>query len=364
MSPVEQMHGASVELKHVSKSFAHHAVVCDVSLKVERGEFFSLLGPSGCGKTTTLRVIAGFERPDSGEILYDGERRAGAPAYARDVNLVFQQYALFPHMTVEGNIAFGLEMKRLPTVEIRRRVQQTLEWVHLVGFERRYPGQLSGGQQQRVALARAIITEPSVLLLDEPLGALDLKLRQAMQLELKNLQRRLGLSFIHVTHDQEEALAISDRIGVMHRGRVLQIGTPDEIYERPATRFVAEFIGESNLLEGRVTGREGGRTLVDVHGVVVRVATNGIGDKVLLSLRPERISLSDASARTDNCVPGVVEDGLYLGTDTRYSVRVAKELLLTVREQNVGRAPYRRGQTVYASWRAETVSLVAPDPPT
>jgi spermidine/putrescine transport system ATP-binding protein len=356
------MHGASVELSRVFKSFGHHAVVRDVSLRIERGEFFSLLGPSGCGKTTTLRLIAGFERPDSGELLYDGERHRDVPAYAREVNLVFQHYALFPHMTVERNVAFGLEMQQVSATDIQRRVRDTLELVHLNGFENRYPRELSGGQQQRVALARAIVTEPSILLLDEPLGALDLKLRRAMQLELKALQRRLGLTFIHVTHDQDEALAMSDRIAVMHHGRVLQVGTPDEIYERPATRFVAEFIGESNLFEGRESGRDGVSAVMDVQGVTVRVGANGSGAPTLLAIRPEKISLSATVTTADNCVPGVVEDSLYLGTDTQYSIRVAPQWLLTVREQNLGHAHYGRGETVYASWRADAATPVAFDP--
>lgn len=341
------MRGASVELINVSRSFSHQPVVRDVSLHIERGEFFSLLGPSGCGKTTTLRLIAGFEQPDAGEIRYDGERRT-QPAYVRDVNLVFQQYALFPHMTVQQNVAFGLEMQRLSTTEISRRVRETLELVHLGGLEARYPKQLSGGQQQRVALARAIVTEPSILLLDEPLGALDLKLRKAMQLELKSLQRRLGLTFIYVTHDQEEALAMSDRIAVMHRGRVLQVGTPGEIYERPATRFVAEFIGESNLIES-VRAREAS----------LRVPQ---ADAAMFAIRPEKISLAIESITADNCLRGVVEDSLYLGTDTQYSVRTDVGLVLAVREQNLGHAPHRRGDEVYANWPAQAASPVAPDP--
>jgi spermidine/putrescine transport system ATP-binding protein len=361
------MRGASVELADVSKSFAHHPVVRDVSLKIGRGEFFSLLGPSGCGKTTTLRLIAGFERPDRGEIRYDGKLRDDAgrdqPAYVRDINLVFQHYALFPHMSVAGNVAFGLEMERLPAVEIQRRVREALELVHLVGLEARYPKQLSGGQQQRVALARAIVTEPSILLLDEPLGALDLKLRKAMQLELKSLQRRLGLTFVHVTHDQEEALAMSDRIAVMHNGRVLQVGTPGEIYERPATRFVAEFIGESNLLEGQVTGRNGTSATVAVNGITLEVVARDLAERVNLLIRPEKISLGTTAGPAANCVAGTIEDSLFFGTDTQYCVRVGESLRLTVRQQNLGHAPYCRGDRVYASWSAEAISPIAADPP-
>jgi len=354
------MQGASVELKDVSKSYGHQPVVRGVSLAIERGEFYSLLGPSGCGKTTTLRLIAGFETPDAGAILYNGEPRS-TPAYADDVNLVFQHYALFPHMTVERNVAFGLEMKKLASAEIRRRVQHTLELVHLDGMQARYPKQLSGGQQQRVALARAIVTEPRMLLLDEPLGALDLKLRKAMQSELKALQRRLGLTFVYVTHDQEEALAMSDRIAVMHQGRVLQVGAPGEIYERPATRFVAQFIGESNLLDGDVTGRDGSSAIVNAGGVVFRAVAPG-ERSVLLALRPEKISLTATPQQGVNSLPAVIEDSMYLGTDVQYRVRVQEKLVLQVRRQNLGRPAYRSGDQVYANWDPPAAVPVAPDP--
>jgi spermidine/putrescine transport system ATP-binding protein len=256
----------AVELREVSKRFGEVEAVHQVSLQIREGEFFSLLGPSGCGKTTTLRMIAGFERPDAGEILIRGQRMNEVPPFHRPVNTVFQHYALFPHMTVFENVAFGLEMKRLPREEIRRRVAEALRLVRLTGLENRYPRQLSGGQQQRVALARALVNRPAVLLLDEPLGALDLKLRKEMQLELKNLQHQVGITFIYVTHDQEEAMTMSDRIAVMNQGRVLQVGTPVEIYERPATRFVADFIGETNFLEGRLVAFEEGYARVEVEG--------------------------------------------------------------------------------------------------
>lgn len=359
MSPIRHIHGASVELKEVVKSYAHQPVVRGVSFNVKGGEFFSLLGPSGCGKTTTLRLIAGFETADEGDILYNGERRV-APAYADELNLVFQHYALFPHLTVERNIAFGLEMKKLGAAEIHRRVREVLELVHLDGLQARYPKQLSGGQQQRVALARAIVTQPSILLLDEPLGALDLKLRKAMQLELKSLQRRLGLTFIYVTHDQEEALAMSDRIAVMHRGRVLQVGTPNDIYERPATRFVAEFIGESNLLDGRVIGRDGAHAVVDINGVTIRITAGAMGPVTLL-IRPEKIILAAEPMPGQNCVSGVVEDNLYLGTDVQYRVRVQQDLFLNVRKQNLGRPPHSAGERVYACWDAHDARALASD---
>lgn len=322
----------SVELREISKRFGQTTVVDRVMLQIYKGEFFSLLGPSGCGKTTTLRIIAGFESPDSGELLIKGSPATHTPPQERDVNLVFQNYALFPHLSVEQNVAFGLEMQRLSKALIRERVGKALELVRLSGLGARFPHQLSGGQQQRVALARALVTEPSVLLLDEPLGALDLKLRQEMQLELKRLQRELKITFLYVTHDQEEALKISDRLAVMHQGRVLQVGTPQEIYERPATRFVADFIGESNFLEGRVVHTAGTRAVVQIGLLQTNVFTDSplqVNQTVTLALRPERIQL---------CLPdegngtwtGLVEELLYAGKETRYRVRVSPEIILTV----------------------------------
>jgi len=246
----------AIELVGVEKQFASVAgdvrAVEHVDLRIDEGEFFSLLGPSGCGKTTTLRMIAGFEEPTNGQILLHGRDMVGVPPYRRDVNMVFQQYALFPHMDVFENVAFGLRRKKVPKDEIRRRVTETLQLVELEGREKRRPRQLSGGQQQRVALARALVNRPRALLLDEPLGALDLKLRQAMQLELKRIQREVGITFVYVTHDQEEALTMSDRLVVMNAGRIEQLGSPRELYERPGTRFVANFIGTSNIVTGRL----------------------------------------------------------------------------------------------------------------
>jgi spermidine/putrescine transport system ATP-binding protein len=357
------MQGASVELRAIGKSFDGHPAVVDVTLAVERGEFFSLLGPSGCGKTTLLRLIAGFEIPSCGEILLDGAPVTGLPPRHRPLNLVFQHYALFPHMSVYKNVAFGLEMLKLPQAEIEQRVRQVLDLVHLSGLEKRYPKQLSGGQQQRAALARAIVTEPPVLLLDEPLGALDLKLRKAMQLELKNLQRRLGLTFIHVTHDQEEALAVSDRLAVMYAGRVLQIGTPEAIYEHPKSRFVADFIGEANLFEGEVKARAGAYARVAVNGVefnaYVRSEAVSAGSPVLLTLRPEKIALDrQPLAEGDNSFLGRIEEAVYLGTDTRYTVRLGDRLRVTVRQQNHTGERLARGESVYLSWSALSSHLL------
>src|SRR5689334_667238 len=253
----------AVELQDVTKQFTGFTAVKNTSLVIRQGEFFSMLGPSGCGKTTTLRMIAGFEHPTSGIIRLLGQDIQGKPAHQRNVNMVFQNYALFPHLSVFDNVAFGLEVKRIDRGEIRQRVTEALEMVRLPGLERRKPRELSGGQQQRVALARALVNRPAVLLLDEPLGALDLKLRKEMQLELKRLQREVGITFIYVTHDQEEALTMSDRIAVMHRGEVLQVDQPSLIYECPATRFVADFIGVTNFLEGRLVSQSSGESLVE-----------------------------------------------------------------------------------------------------
>ncbi|GBD15196.1 Spermidine/putrescine import ATP-binding protein PotA [bacterium HR26] len=360
---------ADVELRNVSKVFDNSVVaVDDVSLEIEPGEFFSLLGPSGCGKTTTLRMIAGFEMPTSGEIYIEGRPMGETPPFRRNVNTVFQNYALFPHMTVAENVAFGLRMKRVPRDEIARRVREALQLVRLAGFEDRYPRQLSGGQQQRVALARALINRPRVLLLDEPLGALDLKLRKEMQLELKHLQMTVGITFIYVTHDQEEALTMSDRIAVMNAGRVLQVGTPLEIYERPSSRFVADFIGESNFLEGRVTGLNGQQVtvVIDDRVPVPARAQDGlaVGEQVTVAIRPEKIRLRPPGMeRTDGCVRGRVEEVVYIGTDTYYLVRLTERCTVRVRVQNSqnrldsGEA-VGEGAEVLLSWVPETAMVL------
>ena len=300
----------SVELRRVEKRFGSVAAVENVSLTVGHGEFLTLLGPSGCGKTTTLRLIAGFESPSGGEVLIGGQAVQNLPAYKRPVNTVFQNYALFPHLSVLDNVAFGLRMKRVPAEERRRRAAEALGMVRLEGMERRKPAQLSGGQQQRVALARALANRPSVLLLDEPLGALDLKLRRAMQIELRRLNREVGITFIYVTHDQEEALAMSDRIAVMSQGRMLQVGTAEEIYEHPTSRFVADFIGETNLLPGRIVSVADGIATVELPGggaVRGRAGTAGPGAEVTLAVRPERVAITPAASentRSGNALAG------------------------------------------------------------
>jgi spermidine/putrescine transport system ATP-binding protein len=337
------MNQFAVEMQDVLKQFITPeggvlAAVNHVTMQIKDGEFFSLLGPSGCGKTTSLRMIAGFELPTSGQIFIHGKEMSQVPAFQRPVNTVFQQYALFPHMTVEQNIGFGMEMKGVSRAERSLRVSEALEMVRLPGMEMRRPKQLSGGQQQRIALARALVNKPEVLLLDEPLGALDLKLRKEMQLELKTLQREVGITFIYVTHDQEEALTMSDRIAVMSKGVVLQIGRPEEIYERPASKYVADFIGETNFIDGVVKSQRGSIVEVELPGTatvcVQSSRTFTSGQQVSVAVRPEKLRLN--SELTDgNNLKGRVEDVIYIGTDTHYGIRFAGGQKVRVREQNV-----------------------------
>ena len=354
----------AVELLRVTKKFGDTVALDDVSLQIGDGEFFSLLGPSGCGKTTSLRLIAGFELPSEGEVRIGGEVQSRRPAYQRPVNTVFQNYALFPHMTVFENTAFGLEMSRVPRKEIRSRVHQALEMVQLPGKEDRKPKQLSGGQQQRVALARALVNRPKVLLLDEPLGALDLKLRKAMQLELKALQDRVGITFVYVTHDQEEALTMSDRIAVMNRGRVLQVGSPTDIYEHPASRFVADFIGETNFLEGQVSALDGDLATValDTFRVTSTYAQRpAVGQTVTVAVRPEKIRLSRQPLEGPNAFEGRVEDMIYIGKDSDYRVRIGRATRLRVRVQNRAASPEEApvpGETAWVQWPPPSARLL------
>lgn len=322
------------------------SAVDHITLNIDHGEFFSLLGPSGCGKTTSLRLMAGFEWPTSGDVVIDGEKMGRRPPFLRPVNTVFQNYALFQHMTVFQNVAFGLEMEKVPKTEINRRVNEALEMVKLPGMGKRKPKQLSGGQQQRIALARALVKRPEVLLLDEPLGALDLKLRKEMQLELKALQEQVGITFIYVTHDQEEALTMSNRIAVMSRGKALQIGSSVEIYERPNCRFVADFIGETNFLFGTIKALDKDRATVELSTPKQEISGIGfgnlrLGQPVAVSIRPEKVHLVDDDGSevknlkgTENLLHGRVTATAYIGSDTRVILELASGVRMKVWEQN------------------------------
>jgi spermidine/putrescine transport system ATP-binding protein len=348
------MRGA-VQIQGVRKAFGDVAAVDDVSLEVRPGEFLTLLGPSGCGKTTLLRLLAGFEAPDAGAILISGADVSRVPPHERPVNTVFQHYALFPHRSVAGNVAFGLEMNACPRERIPERVARALEMVRLPGFGDRRIDQLSGGQKQRVALARAVVLEPDVLLLDEPMAALDLKLRKEMQVEVKNLQERLKTTFIFVTHDQDEALIMSDRIAVMNCGRIDQLGTPEELYERPRTRFVADFLAVRNLLEATVEGVEGGRARLRTRGGATLAARDDggyrAGASVCVGVRPERMGLGGGG---DNALQGVLDDEIYLGDRTDWRVRIGEETV-TVAEGAATARSRKRGDLVTVCFPAAAV---------
>jgi spermidine/putrescine ABC transporter ATP-binding subunit len=346
-----------VELRNVTKRFGSVVAVDSVSLNVPRGEFLSLLGPSGCGKTTTLRMMAGFEQPDEGEILIGGKDAVGVPPYRRDVNMVFQQYALFPHMSVMDNVAYGLKQRGLSKAERRRRAGEGLELVRLTGRDDHRPSMLSGGQQQRVALARALVMNPRVLLLDEPLGALDLKLRKGMQIELKRIQAEVGITFIYVTHDQEEALSMSDRVAVMSNGIIEQLDEPRAIYDHPLTAFVADFIGDMNFIEAEVVEAENGSfAAVAGDGVVIRGRGNTVrGSRVRIGVRPERIvALPGTAESAPNSVPAEVVAKLYLGDQVQLLSRLANDVEILVREQRAGAHPgidaIHPGDQVVLSW--------------
>jgi spermidine/putrescine transport system ATP-binding protein len=375
---------ALLEIQNVSRRFGDFTAVDQVSIAIEAGEFFTLLGPSGCGKTTLLRMIAGFDLPDGGRILLNGEDLADRPPEQRPVRTVFQSYALFPHMTVEGNIAFPLQMARTPAAEIPAKVQAALEDVRLVGFEKRYPHELSGGQKQRVALGRALVTHPTVLLLDEPLAALDAKLREEVQIELINLQKEVGITFVYVTHDQTEALALSHRIAVMNNGRVEQIDQPSKIYSFPTSRFVADFVGTCNLLEGPVTASGDGVVTIDVVGLgPVRVATGvaaAAGRSGAIALRPEKIRISASTPNAapiagsdrkpdvisdtepDNHFRGTVTDYLYLGEVTVYIVSTPQGCKLEALLANSGAGRtnfFEVGDAVEVSWSVDAGHFIA-----
>lgn len=345
-----------LELKQVRKVFGQVPAIQEISFGVAKGEFFTLLGPSGSGKSTILRLIAGFELPDAGEILLEGKVLGDTPPYRRPVNTVFQQFALFPHLTVFDNVAFGLRMQRLGQPEIRRRAEEALQMVQMVGASARQPHQLSGGEQQRVALARALVNRPELLLLDEPLGSLDVKLRHQMQAELKTLQYQLGITFLYVTHDQQEALALSDRVAVMDRGRILQVGTPREIYERPSTRFVAEFVGRASFLAGRVGSRGDRFAEVIVDGVppqrVPVPVAPPVGSRVWLLLRPEWVRLS-----TDgHGLPGRLIQMLYHGGETLCTIRLETGLEILAKSSVAG---HLLGDEVHVTWDPSHHHLVS-----
>ncbi len=352
----------AIELDDVVKEFMSHGetvrAVKGVSLAIAEGEFFSLLGPSGCGKTTTMRMIAGFEDPTRGVVRLHGQDVTNVPPNKRDVNMVFQSYALFPHMNVWDNVAFGLKRKKVADAEIKRRVGEILEIVDLVGREKRRPREMSGGQQQRVALARALVNKPRALLLDEPLGALDLKLRQHMQIELKRIQREVGITFVYVTHDQGEALTMSDRIAVMNDGLVEQLAGPREIYERPTTKFVAGFIGTSNLLSGTVDKVNGSAVLALGPSDRIFLPADGVaaGDVVELTVRPEKITISTEQPDGDiSVVQGTVSEVVYLGTYNSYAVALADGAEITVFQQNAHDSGItaERGDPVWLSWQPQ-----------
>ncbi|HEX9123067.1 MAG TPA: ABC transporter ATP-binding protein [Actinomycetota bacterium] len=359
-----------VRLDRVTKDFGETIAVDDLSLDISEGEFFSLLGPSGCGKTTTLRMIGGFEEPTRGTIYLGGRDVTDLPPYRRDVNTVFQSYALFPHLTVYENVAFGLRRRKVERHEIDQRVKEALRLVDLHGFEGRKPGRMSGGQAQRVALARALVNRPKVLLLDEPLGALDLKLRKRMQLELKRIQEEVGITFIYVTHDQEEAMTMSDRVAVMRGGRIEQVGHPEDVYENPVTEFVASFLGASNLLDGELKDVQDGVATVllaggdTVHLPAERAAFDA-GSTVKVGVRPEKITIegdADAESRPGlNSVRGLLRMSSYIGVSHQYKVEGPGGADVTVWVQNLGSGPGPHpGEAVRLSWLREHTFAVLP----
>jgi spermidine/putrescine transport system ATP-binding protein len=358
----------TVRLDRVSKHFGELVAVREMELDIAGGEFFTMLGPSGCGKTTTLRMVAGFEQPTAGRVLIDGQDVAGLPSYRRPTNTVFQSYALFPHLSVRENVAFGLRRKKVSKAEIKDRVESELRRVGLAAEINRKPNQLSGGQQQRVALARALVNLPKVLLLDEPLGALDLKLRKGLQVELKRIQREVGITFVYVTHDQEEALTMSDRIAVMSNGVIEQVDTPETVYARPSTTFVAGFIGVSNLMPGQVTQANAGRGTIRLDtGLEVETAIDGLANRERCHavVRPEKLEIQHANEPARDGLPsveGVVESSVYLGTSTQIVVRIPGEVSMTVLVPNASEAERARlpggGAGVRLSWAPEHMHVV------
>ena len=364
------MNEACVHLQGVTKAFGDFVAVREMDLEIAEGEFFTMLGPSGCGKTTTLRMVAGFEEPTTGAIRIDGADVAGLPPHKRPTNTVFQSYALFPHLSVAENVAFGLQRKKVGKDEIKKRVEGELERVGLAAQMNRRPNQLSGGMQQRVALARALVNLPKVLLLDEPLGALDLKLRKGLQIELKRIQREVGITFVYVTHDQEEALTMSDRIAVMNHGRIEQCAGPEDVYERPATTFVAGFIGVSNLMPGTVGAKSGDRATVRLDtGIEVEASVDGLsqGDRCHAIVRPEKLQIGNVPPDGWPSVKGIVESSVFLGTATQIVVELEGDVRMTVLVPNASET--ERGQlpgggaSVQLSWEPQHMHVVRESEP-
>ncbi|MGD8189660.1 ABC transporter ATP-binding protein [Brevibacillus ginsengisoli] len=350
------MKEVAVRLVGVKKQFGEQQIVKGLDVDIYQGEFLTLLGPSGCGKTTTLRMIAGFEHPTSGEILLDGKNVANLPPNKRDINTVFQNYALFPHMTLKENIGYGLKMKGVSKSEINERVQDALRIVQMEAYASRKPRELSGGQQQRIAVARAIVNNPKVLLLDEPLGALDLKLRKQMQLELKHLQQRLGITFIYVTHDQEEALTMSDRVAVMNNGFIEQIAPPTEIYNRPQTRFVADFIGETNLLKGTIKSSRESGSQVEIEGILFHIPQEikeeGNNKEIVLSIRPELISVGKTMAEGKAGLQGRVSELVFVGAAYKMIVKLSRGSEVVVVQSAASSSVFQPGEDVFLSWES------------
>jgi spermidine/putrescine transport system ATP-binding protein len=352
--------GGDVQLIELAKRFGDTVAVDGIDLHIPAGEFFSLLGPSGCGKTTTLRLVAGFEQPSGGRILLDGRDMARTPPHYRNVNTVFQSYALFPFLSVFDNVAFGLRYQHVSKAERASKVRQALALVQLEGYEKRRPSQLSGGQQQRVALARALVLNPSVLLLDEPLGALDAKLRKALQIELKALQERVGITFLYVTHDQEEALTMSDRLAVMSNGRIQQVGSPAEVYEEPSTAYVADFLGVSNLMPA--VGDGGGRVRLGDFRLTAARGDSGARGPIRIVIRPERVHLEDQGISGDNRIPGMVERVLYVGSVIQVLVHLAHgETLQAWMQNRGGDPPWQQGTAVSVHLPPDAIRVLVDD---
>ncbi len=351
-----------IQLKDIIKRFGTLEAVSHISLEIHDGEIFTLLGPSGCGKTTILRLIGGFHKPDNGEIYFDGKAVTSIPPYERNIGMVFQNYALWPHMTISGNIAYGLKLKKFSRKEINNKVSHVLKLVNLIGLGNRYPGQLSGGQQQRVALARALVLNPSVLLLDEPLSNLDAKIRVQVRAEIRKLQKELAITTIYVTHDQEEALTLSDRIAVINLGKLLQIGSPRDLYERPENPFVADFIGINNLIPGDIQEINAAEKWMKVQtkvGPLICLVNQGfkLGDHCMISIRPETTSInqSENTQKEFNCITGTVSFASYIGNTIRYDVEINREIIFKVDIQNPwGYQPFSIGEKVYVSFPIKT----------